>query len=75
MQPSPNEIQSLQYEQAFSELEEIVTGLEANQNTLEEALALFERGQALAQRCGNLLDKAELRVRMISLQDEPEEQN
>ena len=73
MQPSSSDIQSLNYEQAFSELEEIVTGLETNQSTLEEALALFERGQALAQRCGELLEKAELRVRMLSQQDELEE--
>ena len=68
-----DDIQSLNYEQAFSELEEIVTGLETNQKTLEEALALFERGQALAQRCAELLDQAELRVRMLSQQDELEE--
>lgn len=73
MQPSSSEIQTLNYEQAFSKLEEIVTGLETNESTLEEALVLFERGQALAQRCGELLEKAELRVRMLSQQDEIEE--
>ncbi len=73
MQPSSSEIQTLNYEQAFSKLEEIVTGLETSQSTLEEALVLFERGQALAQRCGELLEKAELRVRMLSQQDEIEE--
>jgi exodeoxyribonuclease VII small subunit len=75
MQQSTNDIQSLNYEQAYSELEEIVSGLETNQKTLEEALALFERGQALALRCGDLLDKAELRVRVLSQQDETEEES
>jgi exodeoxyribonuclease VII small subunit len=62
----PNE---LSYEQAFAELEEIVYSLEANQKSLEESIALFERGQSLAQRCAALLDQAELRVRMLSDQD------
>lgn len=73
MQTSSKDIQTLNYEQAFSELEEIVTGLETSQSTLEEALVLYERGQALAQRCGELLEKAELRVRMLGQQDEVEE--
>ncbi len=66
MLSTTDDIQAMSYEQAFAELEEIVTGLESNQKTLEEALRLFERGQALAQHCANLLDQAELRVRQIS---------
>jgi exodeoxyribonuclease VII small subunit len=73
MQSSSN-IQSLNYEQAYAELEEIVFGLETNQKTLEEALALYERGQALAQRCGELLDQAELRVRALGPQNELKEE-
>ena len=75
MQPSTDDIQSLSYERAFAELEEIVDGLETNQRTLEEAIALFERGQALARRCANLLDQAELKVRQLSDQEEPGEEN
>jgi exodeoxyribonuclease VII small subunit len=74
MQPSTDEIQTLSYEKAFAELEEIVNGLETNQKTLEEAIALFERGQALAKHCTDLLDKAELRVRQLSELDEADEQ-
>lgn len=72
MQSSTNEIQTLSYEKAFTELEEIVYGLETNSKTLEEAMALFERGQALAQHCANLLDQAELRVRQLDPRDAPE---
>lgn len=54
------------YEQAFSELEQIVQALEANQYPLEQAILLFERGQALARRCAGLLDQAELKVQKIS---------
>ncbi len=63
---STDNIQSFSYEQAFAELEEIVYGLETNQKTLEEAIALFERGQALARHCAALLDQAELKVRTLS---------
>jgi len=57
--PQPN------YEKAFAELQEIVTKLESGEIPLEEALALFERGQALAKTCAGLLDKAELRIREL----------
>jgi len=75
MRPSLDDIQSLNYEQAFSELADIIIALETTENTLEQAIALYERGQALAKHCAELLDKAELRVRMLSLQDGMEEEN
>ncbi len=74
MQLSTQDVQSLSYEQAFAELEEIVYGLETNEKPLEEAIALFERGQALAKHCAALLDQAELRVRLLSDQPEPDEE-
>lgn len=70
MNSSDNDISKLSYEKAFAELEEIVNGLEANSKTLEEAIALFERGQLLAQHCAGLLDQAELRVRTLSARDQ-----
>ncbi len=65
-------VQGLTYEQALAELEQIVASLEAstpveeNKLSLDEAMALFERGQALTRHCIDLLDKAELRVRQLS---------
>ena len=61
--------EALSYEQALAELEQIVAALEANDRSLEEALALFERGQALARYCAGLLDNAELKVQQLSGQD------
>ncbi|GIV63383.1 MAG: exodeoxyribonuclease VII small subunit [Chloroflexota bacterium] len=61
--------EQLSYEQAFAELETIIHRLENEQPTLEEALQLYERGQALVQRCAALLDQAELRVRQLSGND------
>jgi len=59
-------IESLSYEEAFAELESIVAGLESEGRTLEEGLAQFERGQALARRCAALLDQAELKIQQLS---------
>lgn len=59
-------VEQLSYEEAFAEMEGIVSALEANQSPLEDCLVLFERGQALAQYCAALLDRAELRVRKLS---------
>ena len=58
--------EQMSYEEAFSELEQIVQALEANQLPLEKSLWLFERGQALARRCAALLDHAELKIQQIS---------
>lgn len=44
------------YEQAREELSAIVRQLEAGGATLEESLALWERGEALATICQQLLD-------------------
>ncbi|MCJ7707677.1 MAG: exodeoxyribonuclease VII small subunit [Anaerolineales bacterium] len=57
--------EELNYEQAFKELETAVQRLEAGELPLEEAMTLFERGQALAGRCGELLDQAELKLRQL----------
>jgi exodeoxyribonuclease VII small subunit len=59
-------VEELTYEEALAELEEIVSALEGEQNQLEEAIKLFERGQALAARCGVLLEAAELKVKQVA---------
>ena len=59
-------IEKLNYEQAYAELEAVVSALETGEQSLDEALALFERGQGLTRHCAELLDKAELRVQKLS---------
>lgn len=59
-------VETLTYEQAFAELRAIVANLESDEHALEEALALFERGQALARRCADLLDQADLKIKQLS---------
>ena len=63
---SPKPVEDLTYEEAFAELETIVDALDGEQNPLEEAMSLFERGQALVKRCSELLEGAELKVRELS---------
>jgi exodeoxyribonuclease VII small subunit len=55
-------IEGLTFEAAFKELEECVAKLESGELPLEESLALYERGQALAAYCGKMLDQAELKI-------------
>ena len=61
-----SDIEDLTFEQAFAELEETVRKLEAGGLALEESLALFERGQALAAHCSAQLDQAELKLRQLT---------
>lgn len=58
-------VEELTYEEALAELEQIVAELEGEQNQLEEAIKLFERGQSLAARCSVLLEAAELKVKQV----------
>jgi len=62
-------VEELTYEEALAELEEIVTALEDEQSQLEDAIKSFERGQALASRCGVLLEAAELKVKQVVGED------
>lgn len=65
---SKKPVDELTYEEAFAELEGIVNALEGegSRNPLDDAMSLFERGQALVRRCSELLDGAELKVRQLS---------
>jgi exodeoxyribonuclease VII small subunit len=56
----------LGYEQARDQLVEVVRRLEAGGVTLEESLALWERGEALAARCEQWLAGARARVEAAS---------
>lgn len=53
---------TLGYEQARDELMEVVRRLESGGSTLEESLALWERGEELARICRQWLDGARERL-------------
>lgn len=61
-QQTETDVQALSYEQAREELVTIVKRLEAGNLPLEESLRLWERGEALADRCQAWLDGARERL-------------
>jgi len=61
---SPVELpDDLNYEAALAQLEQIIASLEAGELSLEQALARYEEGAALAAYCEQQLTEADLRVR------------
>lgn len=62
MSDSTPDVGNLTYEDARDELIAIVAKLEAGTATLDESLHLWERGEALAARCQELLDGARDRI-------------
>ena len=57
-----SDVNALSYEQARDELIRVVSELEQGQTTLEQSLALWERGEAAAQRCEEWLLGAKARL-------------
>lgn len=53
------------FEKSMAELEKIVESLEKGEVTLEESLALFEKGVGLSKTCQSILDKAEKKVSVL----------
>lgn len=64
--------QSLGYEAARDELVRIVQTLEGGQAPLEDTLSLWERGEALAARCSQILDGAQARLSKRAMPPTPE---
>jgi exodeoxyribonuclease VII small subunit len=62
-------VEELTYEQAFAQLEKIVSTLESNEHSLDASIGLYERGQMLASYCARLLDQAVLKIQQLSGED------
>jgi exodeoxyribonuclease VII small subunit len=58
-------VTDLGYEQARDELAEVVRTLESGGLSLDESVALWERGEALARRCDEQLAGARERVQKV----------
>ncbi len=56
------------FEDAMKQLDAIVAKLEEDKLPLEEMIARYEEGVALARFCGEKLDAAEQKVRLITRQ-------
>ena len=58
-------VETLSFEAALKELEQIVSRLEQGQVDLEDSIVLYERGQALKAHCETKLKAAEGRLEKI----------
>jgi exodeoxyribonuclease VII small subunit len=61
-----NDVNELSFEQALSQLTDLVEKLESGELPLEESVAAFEQGVKLSRRCEALLDQAEQRLQVLN---------
>lgn len=62
-------MEHLTFEQAMQRLEEVVSLLEDGKAPLDESMTLFEEGTKLSAYLSKLLDTAEQKVTMVTVQD------
>lgn len=62
-----NDVATLSFEQAVSELESIVASLERGDVALDKSIEIYERGEALKKHCEGLLNAAESRIEKIRM--------
>lgn len=60
------EERNLGFEEALSELEQIVQQLEQQDVSLENSVTLYQRGMELSQICTEILEQAELKVNQVN---------
>ncbi|MEM7072494.1 MAG: exodeoxyribonuclease VII small subunit [Pseudomonadota bacterium] len=65
-----NAANDLNFEQAMAELEAIVRRLENGEESLEGAIASYERGAALHKRLAALLENARMRIAQITIDED-----
>lgn len=61
------------FEQSLDELEQLVEKMEHGEMSLEDSLAAYERGVGLYRRCQSALEQAELRVRLLTDPEQPQD--
>ena len=61
------DVTGLSFEQAVSELENIVARLERGDVPLDQSIEIYERGEALKKHCETLLNAAEARIEKIRI--------
>jgi exodeoxyribonuclease VII small subunit len=62
-------MESLSFEEAFEQLEASITALQEGKVPLEQALQQYQNGMQLAQYCNELLQKAELSVQQLTVDE------
>lgn len=61
--------EKLSFEEAYAKLDETVAALRDGQMPLEQALHYYEEGMKLARYCNILLQKAELRMQQLGMDE------
>jgi len=60
-----NDLNNLDFEKAYKELENLVERMERGEQDLETSLSDFERGVSLMKHCHNKLKDAEQKVEIL----------
>ena len=61
------DVKQMNFEDSLKQLENIVDKLERGDVPLDESIAIYERGEALRNRCDELLKAAEAKIEKIKL--------
>jgi exodeoxyribonuclease VII small subunit len=61
------------FEKSLDELEQLVAKMEQGEQSLDDSLKSYERGIALYRNCQNALEQAELRVKLLSDPQAPDD--
>ncbi|HSN01663.1 MAG TPA: exodeoxyribonuclease VII small subunit [Rudaea sp.] len=61
------------FEKSLDELEKLVGKMEQGEQSLDDSLKSYERGIALYRNCQSALEQAELRVKLLSDPEQPDE--
>jgi len=65
--------QIAEFEKSLDELERLVARMEQGDQSLDDSLKSFERGIALYRNCQSALEQAELRVKLLSDPQAPDD--
>jgi exodeoxyribonuclease VII small subunit len=65
--PAHADVKEMNFETALQQLEQIVDQLERGDVPLDKSIEIYERGEALRNRCDELLKSAEAKVEKIKL--------
>ncbi len=61
------------FEKSLARLEEIVTGMESGELSLDDMITRFEEGQKLIKFCSGKLDEVERKIEQLLTKDGPVE--
>ena len=65
----PAEIQLPPFEQSLEQLEKVVQEIECGEVTLEQSIERYEHGMKLIKHCRAILDRAETKIRMLTVDE------